>query len=65
MNRTPETDRFFYKQGSWSDDTLNFCRKLERERNEAREQRDAWEKLAILNAEKLGALLFGEAEDAK
>lgn len=38
---------------------------LKRERDEARKQRDAWEKLAILNAEKLGCLLFGKAEGAK
>jgi hypothetical protein len=43
-----------------------FCRerearqKAERERDKAREQRDVWEKVAILNAEKLGALLFGK-----
>jgi hypothetical protein len=35
MSDTPETDGFFFKRGSWSDDTLAFCRKLERERDEA------------------------------
>jgi hypothetical protein len=38
MNDTPKTDAFFLKRGSWSDDILAFCRKLERERDEAREQ---------------------------
>jgi hypothetical protein len=38
MSDTPESDGFFFKRGSWSDDTLAFCRKLERERDEAREQ---------------------------
>jgi hypothetical protein len=36
-----------------------------RERNEARRERDAWEKVAILNAEKLGCLLFGKVEVAE
>jgi len=35
MNDTPETDAFFLKRGSWSDDILACCRKLERERDEA------------------------------
>lgn len=39
--------------------------KLKRERDEARQQRDAWEKDAISNAEKLGCLLFGKAEGGK
>lgn len=34
---TPETDTFFLKRGVWNDEILAFCRKLERERNEARE----------------------------
>ena len=38
---------------------------LKRERDEARQQRDAWEKVAISNAEKLGCLLFGKAEGVK
>ena len=38
---------------------------LKRERDEARQQRDAWEKVAISNAEKLGCLLFGKAEGIK
>ncbi len=38
MSDTPESDGFFFKRGSWSDDTLAFCRKLERERDEAREE---------------------------
>jgi hypothetical protein len=38
MNDTPKTDAFFLKRGSWSDDILAFCRKLERERDEARDQ---------------------------
>lgn len=37
MSVTPESDGFFFKSGSWSDDTLAFCRKLEHERDEARE----------------------------
>jgi hypothetical protein len=37
MNDTPKTDAFFLKRGSWSEDILAFCRKLERERDEARE----------------------------
>jgi len=36
-----------------------------RERDEARRERDAWEKVAILNAEKIGCLLFGKVEVAK
>lgn len=43
-------------------DELN---RLLSERDEARKERDAWEKVAILNAEKLGCLLFGKAEDGK
>lgn len=38
---------------------------LKRERDEARRERDAWEKVAILNAEKLGCLLFGKVEVAE
>ena len=34
---TPETDTFFLKRGVWNDEILAFCRKLERERDEARE----------------------------
>ena len=34
---SPETDAFFLKKGVWSDEILAFCRKLERERDEARE----------------------------
>jgi hypothetical protein len=45
--------------------TLQDYRELERERDEARQQRDAWEKVAISNAEKLGCLLFGKAEGVK
>jgi len=36
MNDTPVTDAFFYKKGCWSEDILAFCRRLERERDEAR-----------------------------
>ena len=35
---SPETDAFFLKRGVWSDEILAFCRKLERERDEAREE---------------------------
>lgn len=38
MNDTPVTDTFFLKQGWWSEDILAFCRKLERQRDEAREE---------------------------
>jgi hypothetical protein len=38
MNDTPKTDAFFFKRGSWSDDILAFCRRMERERNQARDQ---------------------------
>jgi hypothetical protein len=40
MNDTPVTDAFFYKKGCWSEDILAFCRRLERERDEARQQYD-------------------------
>lgn len=36
--------------------------KLERERDKARKERDAWEKIALSNAEKLGCLLFGKVD---
>ena len=32
---SPETDAFFLKRGAWSDEIVAFCRKLERERDEA------------------------------
>ena len=32
---SPETDAFFLKRGMWNDEILAFCRKLERERDEA------------------------------
>ena len=35
---SPETDAFFLKKGVWSDEILAFCRKLERERDEAIEK---------------------------
>jgi hypothetical protein len=38
MNDTPVTDAFFYKKGCWSSDILAFCQRLERERNQARDQ---------------------------
>ena len=47
MSDTPETDGFFFKRGSWSDDTLAFCRKLERERDEAREKLRLLEQAAL------------------
>ena len=40
---SPETDAFFLKRGMWNDEILAFCRKLERERDEAREVfREMW-----------------------
>ena len=39
---TPETDAFFLKRGVWSDEILAFCRKIERERDEARELAAMW-----------------------
>jgi HrpA-like RNA helicase len=37
---SPETDAFFLKKGSWNEEILNFCRKMERERDEAKAERD-------------------------
>jgi len=51
MNDTPVTDAFFYKKGCWSEDILAFCRRLERERDEAREKYDnlAAEHMLVVN----------------
>jgi len=79
MSDTPETDAAIKAQAEWRRPFISYtmdgvtwdgpvadlCRRLERERDEARNQRDAWEKVAILNAEKLGCLLFGKVEEAK
>jgi hypothetical protein len=66
---TPETDAFrdnsFTDRVDETEKLYDFAEKLERELDEAREQRDAWEKIALSNAEKLGALLFGKTEGAK
>lgn len=40
---SPETDAFFLKKGSWSDDVIAFCRKMERERNDALQALTGWE----------------------
>ena len=41
---SPETDAFSLKRGMWNDEILAFCRKLERERDEAREAlRQIWQ----------------------
>jgi len=67
MSDTPETDAEEWTETNWKNAcvTAKFARKLERERDEARRERDAWEKVAFLNAEKLGCLLFGKAEVAE
>jgi hypothetical protein len=61
-SRTPNTDDL--ARGNHVVPT-EWAEQLERERDEARRERDAWEKVAILNAEKLGCLLFGKVEGAK
>jgi hypothetical protein len=68
---TPETDALDCElhtprvlQDRYSE-MRDHAQKLERERDEAREQRDAWEKVALSNAEKLGCLLFCKMEGAK
>ena len=40
MSNTPETDAFFFRTDIEWDDEVDFARKLERERDEARNQRD-------------------------
>lgn len=62
MSDTPETDEIALHPATTAWVWREHSRKLERERDKAREQRDAWEKVAISNAEKLGCLLFGKAE---
>ena len=39
---SPETDAFFLKRGMWNDEILAFCRKLERERDEAKRDAEHW-----------------------
>jgi len=68
MSDTPETDA--YEASHWANglaagdhlphmNDLRFMRKLERERDEARAQRDAWEKVALREANKMGNTLLG------
>jgi chromosome segregation ATPase len=57
FSATPETDVFFRKKGSWSDDILAFCRKMERERDEAREERDQLKQLLAADSERVDAYL--------
>ena len=40
MNDTPETDAFFWRKNIDWDKEVEFCRKIERERDEAREYAD-------------------------
>ncbi|MBU3666718.1 MAG: hypothetical protein FGM15_12705 [Chthoniobacterales bacterium] len=51
MSATPETDVFFFRTDIQWDDEVAFARKLERERNEARSERQAgYEKAARAEA---------------
>jgi hypothetical protein len=59
---TPETDAEAEKLDFKVD--LNFARKLERERDEARKAAAKWEAIALREASINGSQIFGE-EDAK
>jgi hypothetical protein len=71
MSDTPETDAEWeelcsnFSRYRIAEKMKTYCQEKERERDEARRERDAWEKVAILNAEKLGCLLFGKVEVAE
>ena len=54
MSDTPETDAF-QSSGKAHYMALHFARKLERERDEARRERDSWEKVAISTQKNLDA----------